>query len=189
MADSIEKIRRRTQEINQRHIDAGYFGEKHDQWEAREPRVPRRLALGCYEELKPLYEFLVTYAQKSAQAGRALEFDTTKLDAYDKYIKAMRYHKFLEANLISFCIDVSCEIVRRMLKGEMSYHAGMELLYKYLNRWEFPSYVSRRALSRPYRGKHFEALVDRYYERILAHIEEGKRIAAENLKERGELNE
>lgn len=189
VADSREKIIRDTQKLKQQSIDAGYHGEEFERWESREPKVPRRLALGCYEELQPLYEFLVTYAKKSAEAGKVLEFDITKLDVYDKYIKVMHYYKFMEANFISFCIDVACQIVKRMLKGEMTYHEGMELLYNYLKRWEFPSHIQSREISRPYQGEHFEALVDRYHERILAHVEEGKRIAADNLKKRGELNE
>lgn len=189
VADSQEKIIRDTQRLKQQGIDAGYHGEEFERWEARKPKVPRRLALGCYEELQPLYEFLVTYAQKNAQAGKVLEFDISRLKVYYKYISVMHYHKSLDYNLIAFQIDVACQLVERMLSEKLSFHTGMELLFKYLKDWEFPSHLQRREVSRPYQGEYFEALVDRYHERILAHVEEGKRIAADNLKKRGELNE
>lgn len=183
------KWKRWQAEWKQQDIEAGRYGEEYEQWEARKPEVPRRLALGCYEELQPLYEFLVTYAQESAKAGQVLKFDISRLEVYDKYIKVMHYHELLEYHFVTSQIDIACQIVRRMLEGDMNFHLGMEMLYKYLKRWGFGSHLPKRAVSRAYRGEHFEALVDRYIERIDAYKAEGEQIAADNLKKRGELNE
>jgi len=189
MAQTIEQIKKDIQKIDQQRIDAGYHGEEIERWEAKEPRPPRRLALGCYEELQPLYTFLVNYAQESAKASQPLPFDTSRLDSYQKYTRVMRQYKGLDLSIGGFLLEVACSQVTGMLSGKRSYHAGMEMLYNSLQTSRLPSHLTQKETSRAYRGEHFEALVDRYNERIKAHLEEGNRIATENLKKRGKSNE
>lgn len=189
MAQTIEQLKRRTQELKQQRIDAGYAGEEYEKWSAKKPKPPRRLALGCYEELQPLYVFLTTYAQKSAADWKPLKFDVSRLDVYRKYLRVMRYHNALDYNFSAFSLEIGCEQVIKILNGQQSFHKGMEVLLGTLKHWELPSHLPQRDTSRAYRGEHFEALVDRYYERINAHVAEGAQIAADNLKKRGETNE
>lgn len=186
---TIEQLEREIKAIKQQHIDAGYFGEEIERWEAKEPKPPRRLALGCYEEVQPLYTFLINYAQQSAKAGQPLPFDTNRLESYEKYTLVMRQFKGLDLSMPGFLLEVASSQVAGMLNGGRSYHAGMEMLYNSLQSVSLPSHLSQRETIRAYRGEHFEALVDRYYERINAYIAEGKRIAAGNLKKRGKKDE
>lgn len=186
---TVEQLQREIKAIKQQHIDAGYFGKEIERWEAKEPRPPRRLALGCYEEVKPLYTFLVSYAQESAKAGQPLPFDTNRLESYEKYTLVMRKFKGLDLSMPGFLLEVASSQVTGMLNGDRSYHAGMEMLYNSLQNVSLPSHMSKRETSRAYRGEHFEALVNRYQERIKAHLEEGNRIATDNLKKRGKIDE
>lgn len=172
--------------MEQQQIDAGYFGEEVERWEAREPKPPRRLALGCYEELQPLYVFLVNYAQQSANEGQVLPFDISRLDRYEKYITVMWKEPSRDFRFSAFSFGVLNQTVRQMVNKEISYHKGMERLYNHLKDARLEPYVSRK---RAYTGKHLDALAERYDVRYKEWQAEGKRIAANNLKKRGETNE
>jgi hypothetical protein len=189
MSKTIEQLKQDIKELRQQEIDAGYYGEEYELWKSKKPIPPRRLVLGCYEEVQPLYTFLVSYAQESAKASQPLPFDTNRLESYEKYTLVMRQFKGLDLSMPGFLLEVASSQVTGMLNGDRSYHAGMEMLYNSLQNVSLPSHMSQRETSRAYRGEHFEALVDRYKERIKAHLEEGNRIATDNLKKRGKIDE
>lgn len=187
---STEKVKEQIAEWKQQDIIEGRSGKEYEAHEEQEPVAPYRLRLRCYSEIIPLYEFLVGYAQKCAHSGQPVEFDIKLFDRFERYLKVIQNIRRVD----TICMDalqiaIMVDRVKKMLSDEAPFHYTMERLVKELD-WgysQFPSsHVSRK---KQYKGDCFEALVDRYCERIDAHTEESKRIARENVERREQRNE
>lgn len=196
MARSLEELRRDLDKMRQERIDKGFHGEEYERHMANEPRPPLPLAFRCYYELEPLYEFMVAYADRCNKAGEAIPFDLTMLDEYKRYLKVISSirHFTKDANgnrdrdadvLTSDYLRLAggTALLEDLVNRERSFLGVLGTMVSLISfKYEqFPRYVNKR---RVYNGKHFEALVDRYCERIDEHRAEMKRIAEENVKRR-----
>lgn len=178
-----EEMVKEIDEWSKKRIEDGYYGEEIEAWEAREPKPSRRISLGCYEELQPLYEFLVNYTQRCHDAGQTLPFDASRLDKYAKYINLMYREASGDFRFSAFSFGVACQTVHEMVKQEITYHKGMEYLVSNLPNALLPNNIKT---DRAYTGQHLDALVSRNHKRYSDWCEEGDRIAAENVRKRGE---
>ncbi|MEK4085097.1 hypothetical protein [Psychrobacillus sp. FSL K6-1415] len=183
---STEKVKAQIAEWKQQDVIEGRSGKEYEVHQELSPVAPYRLRLRCYSEIIPLYEFLVGYAQKCAHSGQPVEFDIKLFDRFERYLRVIQSLRQVDTmGMDAMQIAIMVDRVKRMLSSETPFHYTMERLVKELD-WgysQFPSsHISRK---KQYNGKHFEALVDRYCERIDAHIEERKRIAEENVRKRG----
>lgn len=174
---------REIEEATRQRIEQGYHGEEYERWKLREPVANRRLVSRCCEEVQPLYEFIINYAKQSADAGRALEFDVSLLLNFDKYTKMLWESPDHQFKYLGAFLSILSGTLEKMVKNEMSYLKGMEEFYTVLRQ---SNYITTGTRKKTYKGKHFEALVNRYHERRAEWIKEGERIAAENVRKRGE---
>lgn len=180
----MKKMEREIEEAKKQQIEQGYHGEEYERWKAREPVARSRLVARCYEEVRPLYEFLINYAQQTANAGQTLPFDISLLDSYDKYLKMLWKSPEWDAKFLGFSLSILSHTVQLMVKKEITYHKGIEQIYIYLKHTRI-----RESHKPMYKGEHFDALVERHHVRHDEWSEEGHRIAAENVRKRGEMND
>lgn len=196
MADSLEKLKQDIEKMKQQQIDAGYYGEEYEAHMKKEPRPPLPLAFRCHLELVPLYEFMVGYAERCNKAGEAIPFDLSILDHYKRYLHVIHYSGLYgnrrsgepdyDVSTLSYDflkIKMALDTLELMATGKKPYLAALGSLVKSLTfkYQQFPRGIISRRI---YNGKHVEALVDRYNERIKAHKAESKRIAEKNVKRR-----
>lgn len=185
----IEKIRARIAELQSQAVEKGRSGEEYDTHKANKPIAPYRLQVRCYYEAVPLYEFLIGYTKECSTAGKPVPFDLTILERYERYIKIMMFNGRVTGTIWTMGFKLKCcvNFIKQMLNGELPYLKAMETLVQFLD-LGYERYPSSRVNSkRQYKGDVaiFDALVERYCERIDAHIEESHRIARENVRKRG----
>ncbi|MBM7707610.1 hypothetical protein JOD03_002557 [Chryseomicrobium aureum] len=198
MADSLDKIKRDIEKMKQQRIEAGYHGEEYEAHKATKPRPSLPLAFRCYYELTPLYEFMVEYAERVSKAGEPIPFDLSILDHYKRYLEVIHYagvfkkkrngdydydastltSDFISIYMATIALDDLVTYKRPYLEALGSLMTSLTFKYE-----QFPRSITSRRI---YNGKHVEALVDRYSERIKAYEAESKRIAEKNVKQRGE---
>lgn len=198
MAHSLDKMKREIEKMNQQMIDAGFHGEEYEAHMKSEPRPPLPLAFRCHIELVPLYEFMVDYAERCNEAGKPIPFDLSILDHYKRYLLVIQYSGLYadrrsgepdyDVSTLSydfFKIKMALDTLELMATSKKPYLEALGSLVKSLTfkYQQFPRSITSRRI---YKGEHFEALVDRYNERIIAHKAESKRIAEKNVKQRGE---